>query len=105
MCVRLIIWSVVPSCVVIFLGGSASAMGTPLQSFYPPSLYGVPTPVYPYQQPGAFPAPYGGGAGGGAGGTAGGAGSTAGGNFYAGEDRSIGRPTTKTQRAKPIVFF
>ncbi|CAN0159522.1 unnamed protein product [Ectocarpus sp. 6 AP-2014] len=65
--------------------GGANAMGAPLQSFYPPSLYGVPTSVYPYQQPGAFPGPYGGGAGGGAGGTAGGAGSTAGGNFYAGQ--------------------
>lgn len=59
-------------------------MGAPLQSFYPPSVYGVPTSVYPYQQPGAFPGPYGGGGtGGGAAGTAGAAGgSTAGGNFY-----------------------
>ena len=58
-------------------------MGAPLQSFYPPSLYGVPTSVYPYQQPGAFPGgPYGGGGAGGAAGTAGASGSTAGGNFY-----------------------
>ena len=58
-------------------------MGAPLQSFYPPSLYGVPS-VYPYQQPGAFPGPYGGGGGtgGGAAGTAGAGGSTAGANFY-----------------------
>lgn len=63
----------------------ASTMGAPLQSFYPPSLYGVPTSVYPFQQPGAFPGPYagGGGAGGGAAASAGaGAGSTAAGNFY-----------------------
>lgn len=63
---------------------SASAMGAPVHSFYPPSLYGVPASVYPYQQPGAFPGPYaagGGGAGGGAAGTAAAAGSTAG-NFY-----------------------
>lgn len=57
-------------------------MGAPLQSFYPPSLYGVPTSVYPYQQPGAFPSPYGGGGTGGAAGAAGAGGSTAGGNFY-----------------------
>eukprot|EP00903_Cladosiphon_okamuranus_P010753 g10162.t2 len=63
--------------------GGANTMGAPLQSFYPPSVYGVPTSVYPYQQPGAFPGPYGGGgAGGGAAGTAGAGGSTAGGNFY-----------------------
>eukprot|EP00752_Nemacystus_decipiens_P006790 g6097.t2 len=63
--------------------GGANTMGAPLQSFYPPSLYGVPTSVYPYQQPGAFPGPYGGGGtGGGAAGTAGAGGSTAGGNFY-----------------------
>lgn len=64
---------------------SANTMGAPLQSFYPPSLYGVPTSVYPYQQPGAFPGgPYGGGGtgGGGAAGTAGAGGSTAAGNFY-----------------------
>lgn len=60
-------------------------MGAPLQSFYPPSLYGVPASVYPYQQPGTFPGPYGGGGTGGAAaaGTAAGAGgSAAGGNFY-----------------------
>ncbi|CAM9609627.1 unnamed protein product [Hapterophycus canaliculatus] len=63
--------------------GGANAMGAPLQSFYPPSLYGVPS-LYPYQQPaGTFPGAYGGGGGAGGGaGAAGGAGSTAGGNFY-----------------------
>ncbi|CAB1119746.1 unnamed protein product [Ectocarpus sp. CCAP 1310/34] len=85
--------------------GGANAMGAPLQSFYPPSLYGVPPSVYPYQQPGAFPGPYGGGAGGGAGGTAGGAGSTAGGNFYAGEDRSIGRPTKTAGKTNRLFLI
>lgn len=65
---------------------SSNTMGAPLQSFYPPSLYGVPTSVYPFQQPGAFPGPYAGGGGAGAGGAAGstgtGAGSAGGAPFY-----------------------
>lgn len=68
-------------------------MGAPLQSFYPPSLYGVPTSVYPYQQPGTFPGPYGGGGtGGGATGTAAAGGSTAGGNFYGESKRRESAP-------------
>lgn len=61
----------------------ANAMGGPIQSYYPPSLYGVP--AYSFQQPAGFPGPYGGGgagAAGAAGGAGAGAGSTAAANFY-----------------------
>ena len=63
---------------------SANTMGAPLQSFYPPSMYGLPASMYPFQQPGAFPGAYpgSGGAGGGAAGSTGAAGSAAGGNFF-----------------------
>lgn len=61
---------------------SANTMGAPLQSFYPPSVYGLPTSMYPFQQPGAFPGAYPGSGGAGGGGAAGGAGSAGGGNFF-----------------------
>lgn len=65
---------------------NANAMGAPLQSYYPPSLYGVPASVYPFQPQPGFPGPYAGSGGAGGAGAAGsasaGAGSTGGGNFY-----------------------
>ncbi|CAN0233129.1 unnamed protein product [Ascophyllum nodosum] len=66
------------------VSGGANTMGAPLQSFYPPSMYGLPASMYPFQQPGAFPGAYpgSGGAGGGAAGSTGAAGSAAGGNFF-----------------------
>ncbi|CAM9392909.1 unnamed protein product [Sphacelaria rigidula] len=66
-------------------GGGANAMGAPLQSYYPPSLYGVPASMYPFPPQAGFHGQYAGGGAGGAGaaGSAGaGAGSTAAGNFY-----------------------
>lgn len=85
-------------------------MGAPLQSFYPPSLYGVPTSLYPYQQPaGTFPGAYGGGGGAGGGaGAAGGAGSTAGGNFYGEKGRACSFftfPPTIYSHGTPLAWL
>lgn len=73
---------------------SANTMGAPLQSFYPPSVYGLPTSMYPFQQPGAFPGAYPGSGGAGGGGAAGGAGSAGGGNFFGELFSSVVTPST-----------